>query len=65
MPPLLQAVMLLLPSTHFVSFAQSILFRGAGIDLVWRDFLEVGVVGSLFFGLALLRFRKVTGIAMG
>lgn len=65
MPAALQAVMQISPSTHFVSFAQSILFRGAGIDVVWPDFLEVAVVGGLFFGLSLLRFRKATGMAVG
>lgn len=65
MPAALQAVMQFSPSTHFVSFAQSILFRGAGIAEVWPDFLVVVVVGSLFFGLALMRFRKVAAIAVG
>ncbi len=35
MPPWLATVMQASPSTHFVSFAQSILYRGAGIDVVW------------------------------
>jgi ABC-2 type transport system permease protein len=48
------------PSTHFVSFAQSILYRGAGIDVVWRQFVIVALIGGLFFGLAILRFRSVT-----
>jgi hypothetical protein len=26
---------------------------------VWRQFVEVALFGGLFFGLALLRFRKV------
>jgi ABC-2 type transport system permease protein len=47
------------PSTHFVSFAQAILYRGAGIDVVWPQFLIVALVGGLFFGLAILRFRTV------
>ena len=46
------------PSTHFVSFAQAILYRGAGIDVVWPQFVVVALIGGLFFGLALLRFRK-------
>jgi ABC-type multidrug transport system permease subunit len=33
MPPWLAAIMEASPSTHFVSFAQSILYRGAGIDV--------------------------------
>jgi len=60
MPPWLQAIMRLSPSTHFVSFAQAILFRGAGLDVVWPHFLTVTFVGSIFFTLAVARFRKVT-----
>jgi ABC-2 type transport system permease protein len=60
MPRILQIVMQFSPSTHFVSFAQAILYRGAGFDVVWPDFLAVAFIGSLFFGLSLLRFRRVS-----
>jgi len=60
MPPFLQYLMQVCPSTYFVSFAQSILYRGAGIGVVWREFTVVAVIGSLFFAMALLRFRRVT-----
>ncbi len=60
MPRILQIVMQVSPSTHFVSFAQAILFRGAGLDVVWSEFLAVALMGSVFFGLALLRFRRVS-----
>jgi ABC-2 type transport system permease protein len=53
-PHWLATVMQASPSTHFVSFAQSILSRGAGIDVVWPQFLAVAVIGGLFFGLAIL-----------
>jgi ABC-2 type transport system permease protein len=59
MPPWLATVMQVSPSTHFVAFAQSILYRGAGLDVVWPQFLAVAVIGALFFGLAILRFRSV------
>jgi ABC-2 type transport system permease protein len=59
MPPWLATVMQVSPSTHFVSFAQSILYRGAGIDVVWPDFLVVALIGGVFFGFAILRFRAV------
>jgi ABC-2 type transport system permease protein len=64
MPPLLQAVMQASPSTHFVSFAQAILYRGAGFDVVWREFAAVVGIGWLFLGLAMLRFRKVAAAAV-
>jgi ABC-2 type transport system permease protein len=58
MPPWLATVMEASPTTHFVSFAQAILYRGAGIEVVWPQFLFVAIVGGLFFWLAILRFRS-------
>ena len=60
MPPWLATAMQASPSTHFVAFAQSILYRGAGIGVVWPQFLIVAAIGGLFFGLAVLRFRAST-----
>ncbi|MGP0059613.1 MAG: ABC transporter permease [Beijerinckiaceae bacterium] len=59
MPRLLRTVMQASPSTHFVSFAQSILFRGAGFDVIWREYLAIGGIGALFLLLALFRFRSI------
>jgi ABC-2 type transport system permease protein len=64
MPPWLATIMQASPSTHFVSFAQAILYRGAGLAVVWPQFLVVALIGGLFFGLALLRFRKVASAAV-
>jgi ABC-2 type transport system permease protein len=63
MPPWLATVMQASPSTHFVSFAQAILYRGAGLDAVWPEFLAVAGVGGLFFWLAILRFRSIASRA--
>jgi ABC-2 type transport system permease protein len=60
MPPWLATVMQVSPSTHFVSFAQSILYRGAGIGVVWLEFVIVAAIGGLFFAFAVFRFRKTT-----
>ncbi len=57
-PALLQTIMQAVPSTHFVSFAQAILYRGAGIEIVWPQFALVTAIGSLFFAFAAARFRK-------
>jgi ABC-2 type transport system permease protein len=59
MPPFLSSIMMFSPSTHFVLFAQSILFRGAGLAVVWPQFLFVAFVGGFFLFLALIRFRSV------
>ncbi len=62
MPPWLATIAQASPSTHFVSFAQAILYRGAGVGVVWPQFLAVALIGGLFFGIALLRFRKVAAV---
>jgi ABC-2 type transport system permease protein len=57
MPEALQVIMLAAPTTHFVRFAQAILYRGAGLDVVWRDFVAITALGVVFFSIALARFR--------
>lgn len=58
MPQLVQNIMLLAPTTHFVELGQAILYRGAGLDVVWRPFLALAIIGSALFALSLARFRK-------
>lgn len=58
MPEIVQNLMLVAPTTHFVSLAQAILFRGAGIDVVWPQFLTLAGLGSASFLFALARFRR-------
>jgi len=63
MPPWLAMAMQASPSTHFVSFAQAILYRGAGLDVVWPQFVAVAGIASLFLVLSLLRFRSALSAA--
>jgi ABC-2 type transport system permease protein len=58
MPKLVQEVMLAAPTTHFVSAGQAILYRGAGLEVVWRQFLYITVIGTLLYMASLSRFRK-------
>ncbi|MBN9268757.1 MAG: ABC transporter permease, partial [Mesorhizobium sp.] len=59
MPVLLQDIMYASPSTHFVRFAQSVLYRGAGVDLVWKDLAAMAALGAAFVAVALSRFRTM------
>ena len=63
MPPWLATIMQASPTVHFVSFAQAILYRGAGFAVVWPQFAIVAAIGGLFLGLSLLRFRKIAVMA--
>lgn len=58
MPVLVQNIMDLAPTPHFISLAQAVLFRGAGFELVWQQFLAIAAIGLVFFLIALARMRK-------
>lgn len=62
MPEFIQTVMLAAPTTHFVMLAQAILYRGAGLSVVWPQFVYLAMIGGVFFGIALARFRKAIGL---
>jgi len=58
MPELVQVIMLAAPTTHFVALGQAILYRSAGLDVVWPQFAALLVIGTLFFVISLRRFRS-------
>lgn len=59
MPPPLQVVIQVSPTVHYVQLAQSVLYRSAGLDVVWRQFAILAFLGSLFLAAALARFRTM------
>jgi ABC-2 type transport system permease protein len=60
MPVWLQYVMnVISPTPHFVVFAQDVLYRGADFSIVWPEILATAVIGTVYFGFALRRFRHV------
>lgn len=59
MPEIVQTIMLGSPTTHFVSASQAILYRGAGITIIWPQLLAMLVIGVVFFLIAHSRFRTM------
>lgn len=59
MPVPLQVAIQVSPTVHYVQLAQSVLYRSAGLDLVWRHFAILAFLGSLFLAAALARFRTM------
>jgi ABC-2 type transport system permease protein len=57
MPEYLQYLMLIAPTTHFVELAQAILYRNAGLNIVWPSFLWLVGIAVLFFYVAWKRFK--------
>jgi ABC-2 type transport system permease protein len=58
MPDIVQNIMLIAPTTHFVNLSQAILYRGASLDVVWPQFIAIIGIGAVFFMLALSLFRR-------
>jgi ABC-2 type transport system permease protein len=63
MPRLLQFVMQASPSTHYTSFAQSVLYRGAGLGVVWPQLAAMALIGGVLLAVALGRFRAAMSIS--
>ena len=59
MPEPLQVAIQISPAMHFVKFTQSVLCRGAGIDLVWTHLVAIFALGAIFLAIALARFRRM------
>lgn len=59
MPIALQKIMQFVPSTHFVSFSQAVLFRDADLTMVWPDLAKMFLIGTAYTLFTLTRFRKM------
>ena len=59
MPDALQKAMHVSPSVYFVQFAQAILYRGAGLSVVWPQLLTMAGIGAVFLVWAITRFRAM------
>jgi ABC-2 type transport system permease protein len=57
-PAWLQPVTWLLPSRHYMGFAQAIVYRGAGLSIIWPEFLTIAGLGLTFLSLSLALFRR-------
>jgi ABC-2 type transport system permease protein len=62
-PDWMQRVTLILPSGYFVAFSQAIIYRGAGLETVWPQFLAVAGIGLLLFVFSLRLFRQSIAVS--
>lgn len=58
MPLLVQSLMLAAPTTHFVAASQAVLYRAAGLSIIWPQLLALAAIGTVFFSVSLWRFRN-------
>ncbi len=57
MPVPVQVIMQAAPNTHFIVLAQAVLFRGAGVNVVWPQIAMLVLIGAVLFTFSLGRFR--------
>lgn len=57
-PGWLQAATVILPSRHYMSASQAIVFKGAGFETVWPEFLWMALLGAALLATSLLLFRR-------
>jgi len=57
-PQWVQYVTWFFPSRHYVSFTQAIVYRGADLGIVWKEFLTVLVMGVTLLSVSLVLFRR-------
>jgi len=58
MPESVRVIMLSAPTTHYVSLAQAVLYRGAGLEVVWPQLFALVAIGTVAFLASLARFRR-------
>jgi ABC-2 type transport system permease protein len=59
MPATIQSIVQISPTTQFVKLTQAVIYRGAGLDVIWPQLLMVSGAGALFLFIALTRFRSM------
>jgi ABC-2 type transport system permease protein len=58
MPVVLQAITYAVPARYFLTALRSILLKGVGIEMFWRDLVALVVFATLVLMLASLRLRR-------
>lgn len=62
-PEIIQPVTWFLPSRHYMSFAQAVVFRGADIMIIWPQLLTIIALGGIFFSASLALFRRSIAVS--
>lgn len=58
MPVLLQKLTVIIPLKYYMTIVRSIFLKGAGISILWKEFLTLFGFGIFFFLLSIRSFRK-------
>ncbi|WP_439294455.1 ABC transporter permease [Lonepinella sp. BR2882] len=59
MPELAQKLTQFSPLTILAAYGQDVLFRGAGLNIVWPYLAKMAALGAVFLGVALAQFKSM------
>ena len=62
-PELLQPITWFLPSRHYIAFSTGVIYRGAGLDVLWPELLTIAGLGGAFFLASILQFRSSISVS--
>lgn len=57
-PELLRPITWFLPSRHYIAFATGVIYRGAGLDVLWPELVIIAGLGTAFFLASIAQFRN-------
>ncbi len=58
MPPFMQAIANIFPLKHWLIIFRAILLKGAGLQVIWRDFLAILILGVFIYTGTILLLRR-------
>lgn len=58
MPPPIQLITYLVPARYFVKLTQGIFLKGIGLDILWKEFLFLGLFGVAMFLLTTKKMKQ-------
>jgi ABC-2 type transport system permease protein len=61
MPVVFQYITLLNPIRHFLEIVRGVFLRGAGLEMLWPQFLALALLATALLTAASRRFRKRMG----
>jgi ABC-2 type transport system permease protein len=58
MPSFMQTISNFFPLKHWLMIFRSILLKGAGLDVFWRELLAIAGLGTVIYGVTILLLRR-------
>ena len=61
MPRILQWISSIFPARYFVTILRGVMLKGNGLELLWGDFLALGIFSVVAMTIATVKFKRGVG----